>query len=251
MKIRLQKIIAQSGIGSRRQAEQWIAEGRVRVNGQVVNQLGTLADASEDVIKVGNRRVPRAEAKQYILLNKPTGCVSTMKDEKGRPTVMEFLKKIDVRTFPVGRLDFNTQGALLFTNDGELSKKLLDPKYHVPRTYQVKVRGIPDDKTLGRLRKGIALNGEPTEPLEAAVSRVSGKNCFLTIKLFEGKNRHIKRICEIVNHPVIRLKRTHFAFLSVKGMEPGQYRHLLPKEVESLRQLVARAEHGSAMSKTG
>ena len=163
---------------------------------------------------------------------------------------MEYLKKIDTRVFPVGRLDYNTQGILLFTNDGALSRKLLDPKFKVPRTYRVKVRGVPNEKTLTHLRKGITFNNQPTNPIEARIDRLSGKNCFLTLKLFEGKNRHIKRICEKIGHPVIRLKRTYFAFMSLKGLNPGQYRHLNPNEIQSLRQCVDKAKE-QRVAKTG
>jgi len=238
MTTRLQKVISQAGLASRREAEQWIAEGRVTVNGRVINQMGTLVDPKSDVIKVGNRRLPPSEAKQYIIFNKPPGCVTTLEDERGRPTVIQYLKKIETRVFPVGRLDFNTQGALLFTNDGELSRKLLDPKYRVPRVYQVKVRGTPNEKTLKRLRGGISLNHRPTEPLNVRIERLSGSNCFLTMKLYEGKNRHVKRVCEKVGHPVIRLKRTYFAFLGLQGLALGKYRHLTSKESASLKELV-------------
>ncbi len=250
MKIRLQKIIAESGLASRRQAEQWIAEGRVRVNGHLVDQLGAMADPEIDSIKVGNRRLPPSEAKQYIIFHKPSGCVTTAQDERGRPTVMDYLKKIETRVFPVGRLDYNTQGVLLFTNDGALSRKLLHPKFKVPRIYQAKVRGIPDEKNLDRLRKGIPLNNQPTEPIEVRTDRISGKNCFLTLKLTEGKNRHIKRICEKIGHPVIRLKRTYFAFFGLKGLTPGQFRYLNSKEIQSLRQWVEKAEDRK-LAKTG
>ena len=248
MRIRLQKIIAQAGLTSRREAEQWIADGRVSVNGHVISEMGTLADPQSDVIKIGNRRLPRSEAKQYILLNKPPGCVTTENDERGRPTVMDYIKKVETRVFPVGRLDFNTQGLLLFTNDGELAQKLLDPKYKIPRIYQVKVRGTPEEKVLKRLRNGVPLNNHPTEPLSVRIHRQSGKNCFLAMKLHEGKNRHVKRVCEKVGHPVIRLKRTHFAFLGLQGIALGHYRYLTTKETASLKQLVKKYTNRSKRS---
>ena len=161
-------------------------------------------------------------------------------DERGRKTVMDLIKNIPARIFPVGRLDYNTQGALLLSSDGTLSKKLLDPKYKVPRTYLVKVRGVPDEKTLRRLRRGIGLDNQSTMPLEAEVDRVSGKNSFVKIKMFEGKNRHVKRICEVIGHPVIRLKRTHFGSLSLVGLPLGAYRFLSPREIKSLELLVAK-----------
>jgi len=150
------------------------------------------------------------------------------------------LIKVPARVFPVGRLDYNTQGALLMTSDGALAKKLLDPKYRVPRTYLVKVRGIPDDKTLRRLSRGVALDNQSTAPLEVEVDRVSGKNCFLKMKMFEGKNRHVKRICEAVRHEVIRLKRTHFGNLNLNGLPLGAYRFLSPREIKSLELMVSK-----------
>lgn len=194
MKIRLQKIIADAGIVSRREAERLITEGKVMVNGKVVTQLGSLADPELDRIKVRGRLIPRIHEKAYLILNKPARCLTTTKDERERPTVMEFVKKAPERVFPVGRLDYHTQGVLLFTNDGETARRLLDPKYRVKRVYLVKVRGIPDEKDLARLRKGVRLDYCPTLPIEVDVIRASGNNCFLTMKLMEGKNRHIKRV---------------------------------------------------------
>ena len=157
------------------------------------------------------------------------------------------LIKVSTRVFPVGRLDFNTQGALLLTSDGALAKKLLDPKYKVPRIYLVKVRGIPDEKSLRRLSRGIRLDNQPTLPLEVEVDRVSGKNCFLKMKIFEGKNRHVKRICEIMGHPVIRLKRTHFGNLNLTGLPLGAYRFLSPREIRSLESMVKKGPAGTKM----
>ena len=242
MKIRLQKIIAEAGLGSRRQAERWIAEGKVRVNKRVETRLGTLADPEMDRITVRGKPGSSPEKKVYLVLNKPTFCLTTMvKDERGRRTVRDFFKKMPFRVFPVGRLDYNTQGVLLFTNDGKLSRKLLAPKYKVSRTYLVKVRGVPNEKTLGRLRKGVRLDNIPTAPIEAGIQRVSGKNCFLRMKLMEGKNRHIKRVCEKIGHPVIRLQRTHFGNLGLTGLPLGAYRPLTDREVRSLQKIVNQA----------
>ncbi|MCH8157472.1 MAG: rRNA pseudouridine synthase [Nitrospinae bacterium] len=241
MKIRLQKVIADAGLASRREAERWIAEGLVEVNGSVATQPGTTVDPVSDEVRVRGKLIPRSQDKVYLLLNKPTGYLTTtVPDARGRKTVMDIVEKAPTRVFPVGRLDFNTQGALLLTSDGTLSKKLLDPKYQVPRTYLVKVRGIPDEKQLQRLRRGIRLDDRPTAPMEATVHRVSGKNCFLKLKLVEGKNRHIKRVCEAVRHPVVRLKRTHFAGLNLTGLPLGAYRFLSPREIRSLEFLVKK-----------
>ena len=159
MKIRLQKVIAAAGLASRREAERWIAEGRVRVNGNVVTKLGTSVDPLLDEVRTHGKLLPRLRERVFIILNKPANFLTTMGDDKrGRKTVMDLVMKLSSRVFPVGRLDYNTQGALLLTSDGILSKKLLDPKYKVPRTYQVKVRGVPDEKTLRRLSRGVRLD---------------------------------------------------------------------------------------------
>ena len=239
MKIRLQKIIAEAGLASRREAERWIESGKVSVNGLVVTQLGTLTDPAKDDVKVQGKLIPCRQEPVYVILNKPTGCLTTMDDDKrGRTTVMEYVRVVEARVFPVGRLDYNTQGALLFTNDGQLAKKLLDPKYAVPRTYKVKVSGVPNEKTLKRLARGVHLEDSKFKPMEAKVGRVSGKNCFLILTLVEGKNHHIKRVCEHIGHPVIKLQRTHFAGLSLTGLPLGACRFLSTKEIKSLKKFV-------------
>ena len=242
MNKRLHKIIAEAGFASRREAERWIADGQVKVNGQVVTKLGSLADPAVDKIVVKGKTLPQAQDKTFLILNKPPSCLTTTKeDARGRQTVMDFVKKVPVRVFPVGRLDYNTQGILLFTNDGGLGKKLLEPKYKLERTYQVKVRGVPDEKALKRLRKGIRLDDIPTAPMDVKVHRISGKNCVLTMKLVEGKNRHIKRVCEIVGHPVVKLKRTHFGSLNLTGLPLGSCRFLSPREIKSLYTAINRS----------
>jgi 23S rRNA pseudouridine2605 synthase len=241
MKTRLQKVIAGAGLASRREAERWITEGRVKVNGNVVTKLGTTVDPFLDKIRARGKLIPPPQGRVFILLNKPANFLTTMgEDERGRKTVMNLIKNIPARVFPVGRLDYNTQGALLLSSDGSLSKKLLDPQYKIPRTYLVKVRGIPDEKKLRRLRRGIGLDNQSTMTLEAGIDRVSGKNSFVKIKMFEGKNRHIKRICEIIGHPVIRLKRTHFGNLSLVDLPLGAYKFLSPREIKSLELLVKK-----------
>ncbi len=242
MAIRLQKIIANAGIASRREAERLIDEGRVSVNGAVVRKQGTLADPKVDRIQVNGRPLPAEEKKVYLILNKPRGCLTTVKDNQARPTVMDFFKDLPARVYPVGRLDFNTEGLLLFTNDGDLSKKLLAPKSNVPRTYLVKVRGVPDEKKLNRLRKGIRLDYRPTSPMKVHIQRTTGKNSVLSMKLTEGKYRHIKRVCEKVGHPVVKINRTQFGNLNLTELPLGAYRFLTPREVRSLASLVREPE---------
>ena len=239
MKTRIQKIIADAGLASRREAERWIQEGKVQVNNKVVTQLGSLADPDVDRIKVSGKVIPKKQDGVYVVLNKPTGCLTTMmEDKRGRATVMEYVRATKFRVFPVGRLDYNTQGVLLFTNDGALAKKLLLPRYKVKRTYKVKVSGIPNEKTLKRLVRGIHIDDEKFQPIDTKIQRTSGKNCFLIMTLVEGKNRHIKKVCEHIRHPVIKLQRTHFGGLNLTGLPLGACRFLSPKEVKSLKKLV-------------
>lgn len=238
MKIRIQKIIADAGLASRREAEVWIEEGKVSVNRQVVKKLGTTADPDKDQIRIKGKLLPKAEEKVYLMFNKPKGCLTTVRDDRERQTVMAYFEKFPYRVFPVGRLDFNTEGLLLMTNDGTLSKKLLDPKGGVERVYRVKVRGIPDEKDLKRLRRGVSLDGVKTGPMQVKVERATGRNCFLIITLTEGKYRHIKRVCETVGHPVVKLSRTHFGGLSLSKLPSGAFRFLTDRELKSLRRLV-------------
>lgn len=243
MNSRLQKIIADAGLGSRREAERWIADGKVKVNGKTVTKPGSLADPAVDRILVRGKQIPSPSEKAFLILNKPPSCLTTMaQDRRGRKTVMDFVEKVPVRVFPVGRLDYNTQGVLLFTNDGDLAKKLLDPKYKVVRNYQVKVRGVPTEKSLNWLRRGIRLESRLAEPIGAELMRISGKNSFLSLKLVEGKNRHVKRVCEKIGHPVIKLKRTHFGNLNLTNLPLGSCRLLTAREIKSLYATVKKAE---------
>ncbi len=239
MKIRLQKIIANAGLGSRREAERWIADGKVSVNGKVVDELGVLADPEKDNVQVRGRRAPPPQKAVHLIFNKPARCITTTRDDSERPTVMDYLKKVPGRVFPVGRLDYNTQGLLLLTNDGELAEKLLSPKCGVKRLYEVKVRGVVEKKALGRLTRGVYLDKRPTAPVEATLIRQSGKNTFLSMTLVEGKNRHIRRICEKIGHPVVKLRRVGFGCLSLDDLPLGSFRYLSPREVRKLRALTS------------
>jgi len=179
MAVRLQKIIADAGLASRREAERWIEAGQVSLNGKVVRQPGTTADPATDQIRVKGRLLSPVKEKVYIMFHKPRGCLTTVRDDKDRKTVMDYFKKFPIRLFPVGRLDYNTEGLLLLTNDGELSKKLLDPKSEVSRIYRVKVHGIPDEKDLKRLRRGVRLDGVPSGPMEVTVERATGQRLLI------------------------------------------------------------------------
>ncbi len=246
MQIRLQKIISDAGLASRREAERWIEEGHVSVNGKKITKLGSTADPETDQIRVKKKLLPKAEEKIYLMFNKPRGCLTTVRDDRERKTVMDYFKNFPVRIFPVGRLDFNTEGLLLLTNDGDLSKKLLDPKNLVERIYRVKVHGIPDEKDLNRLRKGVYLDGKKTAPVKAKVERLTGKSCYLLLTLTEGKYRHIKRACEAIGHPVVKLSRTGFAGLELARLPSCAFRFLSGKELSSLRRLVRAGRKSDA-----
>jgi 23S rRNA pseudouridine2605 synthase len=237
MDMRLQKVLAQAGLASRREAEHWIQAGRISVNGKVVTTLGTQADPVVDRIAVDGKVINRLEPKVYYLLNKPTGYVSTCEDELGRPTVLDLLKPIKFRLFPVGRLDWDSEGLLLLTNDGELAQRLLHPRFHIRRTYLAKVEGIPTAQSLLRLANA----GNPSAPQKrrptARIIKVGERHAWLEIRLWEGKNRQVRRMCEAVGHPVRRLRRVQFAGLDTMGLSSGQYRPLTLTEVHILKQL--------------
>ena len=234
MKERLQKIIARAGFASRREAESLIDEGRVRVNGKLVTEQGFQADAREDHIKVDGKLLQLSNEFIYFLLNKPKGVVTTVSDPEGRTTIIDIMTSIKERLFPVGRLDMNTEGAILLTNDGELANKLLRPSAKCPKTYLVKVAGVPDAKDLGRLQNGITVDGVRYSRCHIEIIKKSN-NSWLTVVLREGKNHQIKNMFEAVGHPVSKLRRIGFAFLSLKGLEVGQFRELNEVEVERLK----------------
>lgn len=244
--MRLTKMLARAGVSSRRGAESLIRQGKVSVNGKVVLEPGTLVDPEQDRVNVGGKRVEFKFSPLYILLNKPRGVVTTLKDPRGRPTVRDLLKGIHRRVFPVGRLDFNTEGALILTNDGELAQRLLHPRYAVERTYRAKVKGMPSPSRLDRLREGIELEPGVWARARVRVLKVLKANSWLELTLCEGRNREVRRLCEAVGHPVLALKRVKFAEVSVEGLPPGDYRHLTPAEVHRLKALGSSRAKGPA-----
>jgi 23S rRNA pseudouridine2605 synthase len=250
--VRLQKVIAQAGVASRRKAENFITQGRVQVNGRVVTTLGTTVDPGTDVVVVDGHRVrPRAPL-QYILLNKPKGYVTTCEDDQGRPTVFDLLKRQAVRLFPVGRLDFNSEGVLLLTNDGELANCLLHPRYHVPRVYIVKVQGVLTDRDLDHLRQGVVLDDGKTLPIRAEGVRRTDTGCTVRLTLYEGRYRQIHRMLERCGpYRVKGLQRVAMGPLTVAGLPRGQARHLEAFEVERLKQAsTSRVRSTGSQTKT-
>ncbi|HUG54212.1 MAG TPA: pseudouridine synthase [Vicinamibacteria bacterium] len=229
---RLQKILSRAGVASRRAAESAIADGRVSVNGRTVRELGTKADAARDEIRLDGVRVRAPAERVYLLLNKPKGVVTTRQDPQGRPTVMELVPPV-AGLFPVGRLDVNTEGLLLLTNDGAFAQKVAHPRYEVPRVYHAKVHRVPDAETLDRLRRGVRVDGE-----QLTVDRVrvleAENNAWLEVTLHEGRHHEVRRLLEAVGHRVSKLRRVGLGPLTARGLKPGQFRSLTPAEVRGL-----------------
>lgn len=237
---RLQKILSQAGIASRRASERLMLEGRVTVNGATVRELGTKADASTDDIRVDGRRIKIAEQHRYILLNKPRGYVTTRSDPQRRPTVIDLLDRVREYVYPVGRLDFDSEGLLLLTNDGDLAARLTHPRHGIARVYDVRVAGVPDEHDLKRLARGVTIDGRRT--LAAEVTPL-GPGHF-TIAVREGRNRQIRRMCEAIGHPVDQLKRIAIGPLRDAQLKPGQWRDLRDEELRRLRRATERTAEG-------
>jgi len=240
---RLQKALARAGVASRRAAEQMIVDGRVRVNDVVVKELGTKIDPAKDIVRVDGRLIQvmpaEAQEKVYFLLNKPTGFLTTTKDDRGRRTVMDLVRAASAaRIYPVGRLDYDAEGALLLTNDGELANLLTHPRYHVPKTYHAKVKGVPREEDLDKLRRGISLEDGPTKPAHVEVIQRARVNTWIEITVTEGRNRLIKRMFWRIQHPVLKLVRTKFGALDTEGLRVGEYRELEPRELDQLRSIL-------------
>jgi len=232
--LRLQKIIADAGITSRRKAEELILQGRVTVNGQVVAELGSKADRERDHIKVDGKLLRRPRRHLYLLLNKPVGYVSTVSDPQRRPTVASLVKGVKERVYPVGRLDFHSSGLILLTNDGELANLLMARAAAIPRTYLAKLEGQPKHEDLARLEQGIVLDGQRTAPAKIRVVADREKPWY-EITLIEGRYHQVRRMFERIGCPVVKLKRVRIAFLTDDGLGPGRFRHLTPAEVERLK----------------
>jgi pseudouridine synthase len=234
MQERLQKIIAQAGITSRRKAEELIVQGRVSVNGRVVAELGSKADPARDRILVDGKALRRRRRRLYLLLNKPPGYVSTLSDPQHRPTVISLVREIKERVYPVGRLDYHSSGLMLLTNDGELANFLMSPKSGIPRTYQVKLESEPGVEALKKLEKGIVLDGRRTAPCQVRPF-VYREKPWYEITLVEGRYHQVRRMFERIGQAVVKLKRVRIAFLTDQGLAPGQFRQLTAAEVNRLR----------------
>lgn len=234
---RLQKVIADAGITSRRKAEELILAGKVRVNGEVVKTLGVKVSGS-DLIEVNGALIERDTAKKYYLLNKPRGVISSVSDDKKRPTVVDYIDT-DARIYPVGRLDYDTTGLILLTNDGELANLLMHPTNKIPKTYIAKIEGILNKDDIDRLKNGIMIDGKKTmvQDFKIRDKDFEKKTSLVEVTIVEGRNHIIKKLFDAIHHPVIRLSRIKIAFLSIDKMKSGEYRELTIKEVKKLYSL--------------
>jgi len=250
MEERLQKILSRAGIASRRAAEEIITAGRVSVNGVVVAELGAKADVEKDSITVDGREVGLGDDRVYIVLYKPAGYMTTLKDPQGRPLVTDLLKGVRERVYPVGRLDYNTEGLLLLTNDGEWANAMAHPRHEVDKEYHVRVRGVVSAPQMDALRSGVALDDGKTAPAAVSVVRESENNTWLSITIHEGRYRQVRRMCEAVGLTVVRLKRVRYCFLGLEGLKTGGYRFLAAEEASRLLRM-SRPGKGTAQPHPG
>lgn len=235
--MRLQKYMAKCGVASRRKSEEIILEGRVKVNGVIVKKLGTIIDPSKDVVEVDNKVINVEENKIYIMLNKPEGYVTTVRDKYSEKIVLDLIDGINERIYPVGRLDSETTGLLLITNDGDLTYKLTHPSYQVLKKYIALVEGIPNNKKLHKFRRGLKIDGRVTAEAYIKILKKYKNTSLLEISIHEGRNRQIRKMCQHIGHPVIKLKRVAIGELELGKLEVGKWRYLTSKEVKYLKTL--------------
>ena len=231
--VRLQKFLSERGIASRRKAEELIEAGKVKVNGRPV-KLGDKVDPFKDIVTVGGKRVGHAETPTYIMLNKPRGYITTMNDEQGRKCVADLLGDVGARVFPVGRLDRESEGLLLCTNDGDFANAMMHPSTHVPKNYRVTLRSEITDEQMNAFHDGVMLDGRKTAPADIFVISEEPGRTVVEIVLYEGRNRQIRRMCELLRLEVIRLRRVAMGGVKLGMLQPGKWRHLDPKEVKAL-----------------
>jgi pseudouridine synthase len=242
--IRLQKIMAEAGIASRRKCEELIKDGLVSVDGKIITELGFKANPYKNIIKVNGKKLKIREEKIYIILNKPSGYITSLSDEINRPTVIDLIRKnnpeLKTRIFPVGRLDKDTEGLLLLTNDGELTNKLIHPRYKLSKIYQVMVKGVPDEKKLNLLRRGIRLEDGLTTPAKIKTLGTKNGKTTLEVTIHQGKKRQIREMFKKLGHLVVYLKRTKFGPLTLRNLPRGMFRYLSKTELQKLKELTDR-----------
>ena len=231
--MRLQKFLAHAGIASRRAAEDIIKQGRVSINGKTIAEMGILV-GNEDNVTVDGKPVVNKEAKIYIMLNKPTGYVSTAKDQFGRPTVLELVKDIDKRLYPVGRLDYDTSGLILLTNDGDFTYQLTHPKHEIDKIYEALISGIPTKDEITKFEAGLKIENYTTSPAKIIISEVKKNNALVQITIHEGKNRQVRKMCAAIGHNVLTLKRISIGPIALGNLQEGKWRNLTDAELNSL-----------------
>lgn len=236
MLMRLQKYLAEAHVASRRKAEEIILEGRVNVNGKKVTELGTKVESEIDEITVDGKKVEICEKMVYIMLNKPEGCVTTVKDQFGRKSVIDYVKDVGERVYPVGRLDYDTSGLLIITNDGELTYRLTHPKHNIEKTYIAEVDKVPDEEAMEKFRNGIIIDGRKTALAKIKIIK-KGKLTTLNIKIKEGRNRQVRKMCAAIGCNVITLKRIATGKLELGNLEKGKYRYLTDEEIKYIKNL--------------
>ncbi len=234
--MRLQKFLATCGVASRRRSEELINSGRVKVNGNVITEMGCKVDPDMDEVLVDNKRVSLQERKVYVMLNKPTGYVTTVSEQFNRKKVTD-LVDIPYRIFPVGRLDYNTSGLLILTNDGELTYRLTHPKFKVEKVYIAKIKGIPTEEKLADFESGLKIENYTTAPAKIKVLKEMNNNCMVEVTIREGRNRQIRKMCDAIGHPVLELKRIKMGRIHLGNLEIGNWRYFTEREIAYLKQL--------------
>jgi 23S rRNA pseudouridine2605 synthase len=234
MEERLQKVMAELGVASRRKCEELILQGKVKVNGQTVTELGTKVDKQNAVIHVDDIQITNKTDKVYILLNKPIGYITSAQDQFDRPTVLDLVSQIDTRLYPVGRLDYDTEGLLILTNDGDLTYKITHPRHHVTKTYTARVKGRVHEDAVEIFKKGIFIEDYKTAPAKLEIIKYIDGGTIVNITIHEGKNRQVRKMCDAIGHKVLALKRISIGSLKLNDLNTGQWRYLNKEEVEYL-----------------
>ncbi|HOS68558.1 MAG TPA: pseudouridine synthase [Bacillota bacterium] len=234
---RLQKVMAEYGVASRRKSEEMIYAGKVKVNGRLVTEPGLKIDKDRDVIEVDGNIIKSPEKKIYILLNKPSGYITSVKDQFGRPTVLDLLKGISTRVFPIGRLDYDTEGLLILSNDGELTYRITHPKHSIDKTYRALVRGEVKGEDIKIFERGMAIEDYITAPAKMEIVRYSKGNSVIDITIHEGRNRQVRKMCSAIGHEVIRLRRIKIGDIGLGGLKTGEWRYLKDSEIRYLKEL--------------
>jgi len=235
--MRIQKYMAQCGVASRRKSEEIIAQGRVKVNDEVIKELGVQINPSKDIVKVDNKVIKMEKKKVYIALNKPEGYITTSSEQFGRNKVLDLIEDVNERVYPIGRLDYDTSGLLLLTNDGDLTYKLTHPKHEIDKTYIAVLQGTPTEDVLDKFRVGLKIDGYTTAPASIIVLKYWEEKTTVEIKIHEGKNRQIRKMCEKIGYPVLKLKRIAIGEIGIANLRRGKWRYLNDEEIGYLKKM--------------